>query len=140
MTKTISLKDLNLINHCCEWTIYHSGWDEKRDENDFPNPSPSENELVEQICYFIPGRGDDNWTDFRGMSLTYLGEDDDDLVDVTWEGYFQEPLDMSFNLQLEFERRFGDSIIYNQEEQTLTYDETEVDESDLFDVDDEEDE
>ena len=132
--RTIELSDLDLVSHCCEWTIYHKGWDDERDEDDFPNPDPDENDLVENVTYMIPGRRDDIWTDFRGMSLNYLNEDDDDLVDVDWEDYEIGPLEWNHNLQHDLVRRFGESMIYNQEDQTITYDETEVDESDLFEV------
>lgn len=134
MTKTISLSDLDLVFHCVEWKVFHEGWDEDESSTD-----QDENDLVEVVTYYIPGRKDDNWTDFRGMSLNYLKEDDDDLDSVEYEDYYTQPLSTYPEyIGSELTRRFGDSMSYDKDNQTITYDEDKVDESDLFYVEDDE--
>jgi len=129
--KSIPLDQLNFVHHCVEWTLYHKGWDSILDSDG--EVLSEDNHLIQEVCYYVPGRHDDTYTDYKQITLDYLLEDDTDLDDYdcmcyTVESLNQSPLSLTHTLQ----RRFGHGILYDHDTQTITYDESLIDEHELF--------
>lgn len=131
MTKTISLDDINLVYHCVEYTLYHEGYDKNVDEDGEVNYE--DNDLIECVTYQIPGRTDDCWSDYEGMTIGYIREDDDDLVDMVYEDTFTERVE-GYSLNSGLKRRFGEGISYDEETNMITFDDS-IDEGELYEVD-----
>ena len=129
--KTIQLNQLNLVNHCVEWTLYHEGWDSILDTDG--EILFDDNQLIEEVCYYVPGRHDDVSTDYKQVTLEYLLEDDTDLDQYDCIHYSVQHLDQSpVSLTDTLQRRYGQSVVYNEDTQTITYDDTLIDLNGIF--------